>query len=339
MTTTTLPYHGIHAEAGASGAGPGGRAAAPARHVLSLADLELDEILYMVERGLRIKAGQLDPEALRGRTVGIYFQATSTRTRTSFTVGAARLGATVVTYGPGDLQTNTGETVEDTVRVLAGFLDALVVRAPADTNDMRDLALGGGGMSVVNAMSAREHPTQAIADLVTIREQFGGLEGIRVLYMGEGNNTAVALALGMARIPGMQLTLATPDGYGLPAGVMEQVEEFTRASGAVVEEHHRADQLPQGVDVVYTTRWQTTGTSKPDPDWRTRFAPFAVTEAVMEQVSRPSGTVFMHDLPAVRDEEVEATVLDGAQSIAIRQAHNKLFGAMAVLEWCLAGRI
>ncbi|HEU0079032.1 MAG TPA: hypothetical protein VFQ76_15370, partial [Longimicrobiaceae bacterium] len=134
----------------------------PTRHLLSLADLRLEELLHMVERGVRMKAGHFDPHALLGRVVGIYFQATSTRTRTSFTVGAARLGATVVAYGPGDLQTNTGETVDDTVRVLAGFLDGLVVRAPADTNDMRDLA-GQGRMSVVNAMSAREHPTQAIA--------------------------------------------------------------------------------------------------------------------------------------------------------------------------------
>jgi len=304
------------------------------RHLLTLARLEPDDLLHLVDRGLEMKRGA-GGRPLDGKSVGIYFRKTSTRTRTSFTVGAARLGATVVTYGPGDLQTNTGETLEDTTRVLSSFLDALVLRTAESLSEMETLA-GQSDMAVINAMADVEHPTQAIADLTTMKEQFGRLEGLDVLYLGEGNNTAAALALALGHIPGARLTLLTPEGYGLSPEVLALAREHASRSGAAVEEHHDAGHMPKGVDVVYATRWQTTGTSKPDPDWRSRFEPFRVTTGVMERASR-EGTVFMHDLPAHRGEDVQAEVLDGAQSIAFRQAGNKLFSAMAVLEWCVQG--
>jgi ornithine carbamoyltransferase len=238
----------------------------------------------------------------------------------------------VVAYGPDDLQTNTGETVEDTARVLGVMLDILVMRTAASLEEMRVFA-AQPRLRVVNAMSEGEHPTQAIADLTTMREHFGHLSGLHVLYLGEGNNTAAALALAIARIPGMRLTLLTPEGYGLDPAFAARASALAAEHGAEVQERHTPDP-PRGVDVVYTTRWQTTGTSKPDPDWRRAFLPFAVTRELMASVSRPSGTVFMHDLPAVRGEDVENEVLDGPQSIAWRQAENKLFSAAAVLEWC-----
>lgn len=308
----------------------------PVQHLLSVKDLDPSDLLYLVERGLRMRSARAPLDSLRGKAVGIYFRKTSTRTRTSFTVGGARLGATTIAYGPQDLQTNTGESIEDTARVLSGFLDALVIRTAETLAEMRTLA-GQDRMAVVNAMSENEHPTQAIADLTTLLEHFGRLQGLHVLYAGEGNNTAAALALAMSRIPDMRLTLLTPEGYGLSPEVLEESRAFARDSGAAVEEHHDLDHLPRGVDAVYTTRWQTTGTTKPDPEWRRYFEPFSVTPALMGEVAGP-GAVFMHDLPAVRGEEVAAEVLDGPQSIALRQAENKMYSAMAVLEWCVVGR-
>ncbi|HYW08684.1 MAG TPA: hypothetical protein VE913_17110 [Longimicrobium sp.] len=308
----------------------------PIRHLLSINDLDPSELTYLVERGVhhgreRTRAA----ETLRGMAVGIWFRKTSTRTRTSFTVGSARLGATPVAYGPADLQTNTGETVEDTARVLAGFLDALVLRSAGPVAEMRTLA-AQNRMAVVNAMSENEHPTQALADLTTMLEHFGRLRGLHVLYAGEGNNSAAALALAIGRLPGMRLTLLTPPGYGLAADTLAQARAFARESGSSVEERHDTESVPRGVDVVYTTRWQTTGTTKPDPEWRTTFEPFSVTDALMEHAAGPRG-VFMHDLPAHRGEEVHASVLDGPRSIALRQAENKLYSAMSVLEWCVVG--
>jgi ornithine carbamoyltransferase len=306
------------------------------RHLLSIKDLDPSELLYLVERGVHHRRAQTRAaETLRGSAVGIWFRKTSTRTRTSFTVGSARLGATPVAYGPTDLQTTTGETVEDTARVLSGFLDALVLRSAGPVAEMRTLA-DQERMAVVNAMSENEHPTQALADLTTMLDHFGRLRGLHVLYAGEGNNSAAALALAMSRLPGMRLTLLTPPGYGLAADTLAESRAYAAGSGSSVEEFHDMENVPRGVDVVYTTRWQTTGTTKPDPDWRTGFAPFAVTPALMQHAAGPQG-VFMHDLPAHRGEEVHAEVLDGPRSIALHQAENKLYSAMAVLEWCVAG--
>jgi ornithine carbamoyltransferase len=190
-------------------------------------------------------------------------------------------------------------------------------------------------MAVINAMSANEHPTQAIADLSTLLEAFGTLEGLRLLYLGEGNNTAAALAFAVALTPGMTLTAFTPNGFGLPPSVLDHAREVARRHGARIEQEHDLAKLPRGVEAVYTTRWQTMGEPKPVADWRQRFEPYGVTSALMKEVSKTSGTVFLHDLPAVRGADVESEVLDGPQSLAFRQAHHKLFGAMAVLEWCL----
>lgn len=302
------------------------------RDVISLRDLADADIESIVRRGVDLAADLEAHDApLRGRIVGVYFSKTSTRTRTSFTTGALRLGAQVITYGPGDLQLNTGETLEDTARVLGGMLDGLVVRTAGPQREMRTLA--EHCPAVVNAMSAEEHPTQALADLTTMSARFGGLKGLRVLYVGEGNNTAVALAYALSRFPRVELEFRTPRGYGLTPDVLAEASALAARSGGGVRESHDMLSLPAQADVVYTTRWQTTGTSKPDPRWREVFAPFQVDVSLM---SRYPDACFMHDLPAHRGEEVTAEVLDGPSSIAFEQARNKLHSAMAVLEWCLA---
>jgi len=193
-------------------------------------------------------------------------------------------------------------------------------------------------MPVVNAMSDSEHPTQAIADAITMKEHFGRLD-LHLLYIGEGNNTAAALALLTSRIPNARFTCVTPPDYGIPDSVLRLTSELAREHGSVIEQFHSMDSLPRKVDVIYTTRWITTGTSKTCADWKESFRPFAVTKELMECVSASERTIFMHDLPAVRGEEVEAAVLDGPSSIAFTQAQNKLYGAMAVLEWCMGEEI
>lgn len=306
------------------------------RHLLSLADIGPESLSLLVERGAAIAAGGgAGARPLEGKVVGIYFRGASTRTRTSFTVAALRLGAGTLAYGPNDLQLSTGETILDTARVLSGFIDALVIRTNGTMDEMRAFA-SQGRMAIVNAMSETEHPTQAVGDLVTIREAFGRLDGVHILYVGEGNNTAAALALAVSMTRGMRLTLVTPDGYGLARGTLDRAEEFCRQTGSVVEQHHDATRLPRQVDVVYATRWQTMGESKPDPDWKEKFVPYAVTRELMGRVSKPSGTFFMHDLPAVRGDDVTDEVLDGPQSLAFRQAEHKLTAAMAVLAWCVS---
>lgn len=309
----------------------------PVRHLLSIADVDGETLLSLVESAVAIAEGRWrDRRPLNDRVVGIYFRKTSTRTRTSFTVGAMKLGAHVLAYGPNDLQIATGETVPDTARVLANYLDALVIRTNESIDEMRQLA-NQDRMAVINAMSANEHPTQSIADLATLREHFGRLSGLHLLYMGEGNNSASAIALAVSRIAEVRLTLVTPEGYGLPARFIEEVQLSAAQLGSRIEQHHDVHHLPRAVDAVYTTRWLTMGVTKPDSDWVDRFRPYSVTPRIMEEVSKGDGsTVFLHDLPAMRGYEVADEVLDGPQSIAFRQAYHKMTSAMAVLNWCLA---
>lgn len=304
------------------------------RHLLSLTDVEPADLSRLVDQALVLAKNASSLLPLKGKIVGIYFRRTSTRTRTAFTAATIKLGGTPIAFGPNDLQIVTGETIQDTARALAQYLDALVIRTNETIEEMRTLA-SQSDMAIINAMSDVEHPTQALADLVTIKEVFGRLNGIKILYLGEGNNTASALAYATGMTEGMQLTLATPEGYGLPSSVLETANQLGRQRGSLIEQHHDPNNLPHGVDVVYTTRWQTMGDSKPDPNWKEKFIPFRVTQDLMQRVSHDN-TVFMHDLPAVRGDDVVDEVLDGPQSVAFQQSKNKMTSAMSVLAWCTA---
>jgi len=303
------------------------------RSLLSVNDIDDSEMHRILRRSAEIKSNRAAVrDVLAGKCVGVYFRATSTRTRTSFTLGAQLLGAETVVYGPSDLQVNTGESLADTGRVLGGYLDVLVVRAAGSHDAVKSLD-GGGTLPVINAMNDEEHPTQALSDLFTLQEERGALDGIKFLYVGEGNNTATALALSLSRFPGSEVTFLTPAGYGLPEPILRKAGENASAHEARIRELHNPDDFKANVDVVYTTRWQTTGTSKPDPNWRRDFAPFQVTTRLFERVSNGGNAILMHDLPAVRGEDVDSALLDGPRSIAFRQGHNKLYAAMALLEW------
>ncbi|HKG20383.1 MAG TPA: ornithine carbamoyltransferase [Blastocatellia bacterium] len=305
-----------------------------ARHFLSISDLQPEDLSRLIDDSLAIARSGSPARPLEGKIVGIFFRCSSTRTRTAFSVGALKLGAQTMHYGPNDLQIVTGESIHDTGKVLSGYLDALVLRSNGERAEMEALA-DQSEMSVINAMSEDEHPTQAIADLVTIKEAMGRLDDIHVLYVGEGNNTTSALALAMSKLRGMQLTVVTPQGYGLPDDFMHRVIDQGRRNGTVITQTHDLTSLPRSVDVVYTTRWQTMGVPKEDLNWREKFEPYRVTPAFMAEVSKRAGTIFLHDLPAIRGNEVVDEVLDGPNSVAFRQAQHKLTSAMAVLSWCL----
>ncbi|MFF3644210.1 ornithine carbamoyltransferase [Streptomyces sp. NPDC002564] len=304
----------------------------PETGLFSLADLPVDTVTRLADRAVELHH---DPAAhtrpLAGRTVGVLFTEPSTRTRTAFTVAAVRLGAAPVTYGPGDLQLSTGEAVEDTGRVLGSMLDGLVARTAGPLADLRTLSRHGH-LPVVNAMATEEHPSQGLCDLATLRLVLGDLGGLRLLYVGEGNNTATALALALSGIPGCEATFACPPGYGLPDDLLTTARKRAAHCGATLTHRDTAHALPTGVDVVYTTRWQTTGTSKPDAAWRERFRPFHIDEEFM---TRRPGALFLHDLPAHRGDEVTGAVLDGPRSVAWTQAAMKLSSATAVLEHAL----
>lgn len=294
------------------------------RSLISLLDISGEDVAGIVDNAVKY-AEQRPPRTLEGRAVGIYFRRSSTRTRTSFWRAATLLGADTIAFGPDDLQLTTGETLADTARVLSGYLALLVVRTNDDMAELRELD-AAGGLGVVNALTRYEHPTQALADLATLQEEFGQLADRHLVYAGEGNSTAQALVFATALTPGLRLTLVTPPGYGLPAAV-------TATEPDRVRQCHSFDDVDGPADAVYTSRWQTMGVAKDDPEWITAFLPYRVTDEVLDRIGT-ARTVFLHDLPAVRGQEVTDEVLDGPRSRAWRQSLHKMTAATAVLQWC-----
>jgi ornithine carbamoyltransferase len=305
------------------------------RGLLTLSTVTREDLERLAARsGELFRDGNAHDRPLRDAVVGVLFSKTSTRTRTAFSTGTVRLGGFPLLYGPGDLQTNTGESIHDTGRVFGAMLDLLVARTAGPLGELRELSRAGD-LAVINAMTAEEHPTQGICDIATMSLELGTLEGLSVLYVGEGNNTAAALAYGLSLLPRCRITFATPRGYGVDPQILEDAAKRALEAGGAVRQVHDLDDLPADVDVVYTTRWQTTGTVKDSAGWREVFRPFYVDERLLE---RWPAARFMHDLPAHRGEEVSGAVLEGPRSIAWTQAKMKLASAMAVLEWAARDR-
>jgi ornithine carbamoyltransferase len=303
-------------------------------HFLSIDDITTDQLIDIVNNGVELAINNKPEKVLQDKVIGMFFAGYSTRTRTSFSSAALRLGASIIQFGPNDLQLCTGETAKDSGLVLSQYLDALVVRTNGKDQQMRDLAIQSG-MKVINAMSESEHPTQIIADLITIQEEFGRLSNINIVYLGEGNNTAVAMVKAISKIPCMKLTLLTPKGYGVDHDMLKKAKNSASLIGTTIIEIHSIEDLPDDADVVYTTRWETMGVGHPDPDWKLSFHPFKVTQQVMDKANTKGEAIFMHDLPAVRGEDVDSCVLDGLQSRAFRQAFHKMSAAMSVLSFVL----
>lgn len=305
-------------------------------HLISIQDLDTGSLQELIAAGQRLAAGELDfSNELRGKLVGLYFSKPSTRTRTSFFAAVHRMGGAAITYSAGDLQTTTGESLADTGMALGLYLDAFVMRTNGSTDEMAGIADSAGGMPVINALSKVEHPTQAIADLITLQQEFGRLAGKHLLYMGGWNNTAASLVLAISKLPQMTVTVITPPRIAPDAAMVAAIRRNAEDTGSVVNLSHNPHELPRNVDAVYATRWQSMGEDPEDPKWREGFQGFKITRSLMRAVSH-SRTIFMHDLPAHRDFEVEAEVLDGPSSRIRRQAFNKMISAMCVLQRCVA---
>ena len=304
------------------------------RALLSLADLRSEDVSEIGDIAFRY--GQDRPKFsghLHGTRVGLVFTAPSTRTRVSFWSAALTLGCDVLHMGPADLQLTTGETWGDTGAVLANYLDAAVVRTNGPRRDLEILA--DHVPATINALTYDEHPTQAIADLCAMREHFGDVERLRIAYLGLVNNTARALALLVCKTRQLTLDVYSPRGLGF--SVNEIASLNTMKDGDPVRQYDEVPILPTPADVVYTCRWQSMGVPHQDADWLSRFLPFAVTKETMRRFSGSTRAVFMHDLPAVRDQEVSSRILDGddATSLVSRQVYHKESAAAAALLWTL----
>jgi ornithine carbamoyltransferase len=288
----------------------------PASHFLTGEELDREELLTLLERAEELKAGRdrgEGSESLAGRSVALIFEKPSTRTRISFEIGVAELGATPIVLRADELQLTRGESIGDTARILSGYLHGIVIRSGSDER-VRELA-AGSTVPVVNGLTPQHHPCQALADLLTLKERFGELEGLRLAYVGDGNNMARSLAV-LGGIAGVEVVVASPPGYRIEDGLAQLTDDPRDAVS--------------GADAVYTDVWVSMGDEAEAERRRADLAPYQVNEELLAAAA--DRAVALHCLPAHPGEEITADVLYGERSAVWDQAENRLHAQKALLE-------
>lgn len=297
------------------------------RHFLSLMDWSGPDLRSLLDLAADFKAHPLAKRgALAGRTLALIFQKPSTRTRVSFQVAMTRLGGESMVLSPSDMQLGRGETIEDTARVLSRYVDAVMARV-FDHADVERLT--AGTVPVINGLSDRLHPCQALADVLTLRQRFGEERGVTLAYVGDGNNVCHSLINAAARL-GIVLRVATPEGYGPDPAIVAAAQ----GEGAEVLITRDAHEAVAGARAVYTDTWASMGQEAQAAERRRIFAPYRVDAELMRRAEPDA--VFLHCLPAHRGEEVTDEVLDGPRSLVLDQAENRLHTEQALLLTLLA---
>jgi ornithine carbamoyltransferase len=294
------------------------------RDFLTLTDLTAEELDALIKRAFELKSGK-DANAcpLIGKSIGIYFEKASTRTRISFQTGIYQLGAQAIYIEPSELQLGRGETIEDTARVVSRYLHGFVMRTFAHKTLVSFAQ--NATIPVINGLTDLHHPCQALADIMTIKEKKGEIEGLRVVYIGDGNNVANSL-IEAALLTGMDLTLACPKGYEPD----DNVYETAVSRGARVRIMSDPLKAIKGADVVYTDVWVSMGQEQGAQEKKKAFKGFQVNKALISN-AKPDAIV-MHCLPAHRGEEITDEVIDSTQSVVLDQAENRLHTQKALLE-------
>ena len=299
------------------------------RDFLSLHDFAPAEVTGLIEAALAWKQGTVPAvrsHPLSGKSIALLFLKPSTRTRVAFEVATAMLGAHPVCLQGGEMQLARGETIGDTARVLSQLVDGVVIRAFGH-RDVEELA-AAATIPVVNGLTDLLHPSQALADLITLRERFGRLAGLTLTYVGDGNNVCHSLCFAAAKT-GLHLRVASPAGYEPHPDVLAAARADARATGGRIEVTADPRAAVEGVDAVYTDTWVSMGFEAGADARRRALGPFRVDAALMA-LAAPHA-VFMHDLPAHRGEEVTDEVMDGPNSVVFPQAGNRLHAAKAIL--------
>lgn len=300
------------------------------RDFLSLADLSRSEMDALLKRSLVLKRRwkkSLVDSPLAGKSLGLIFDKPSTRTRVSFEVAMTQLGGHPVYLDPGTTQIKRGEPIADSARVLSRYLDGVVIR----TFDQATVEEWGrwSSVPVINGLTDLLHPCQVFCDLLTIIEKRGNYKGLKIAYIGDGNNIANTWVQAAALLD-IALSLACPRGYQPNAKFLA---EATRGRKARIELTRDPWQAVQGSDVVYTDVWASMGQEKERKERHKRFQGYQVNTALLRRAKR--GALVMHCLPAHAGEEISSEVLEGPQSVVFDQAENRLHGQKAILEWLL----
>ncbi|MFC5735690.1 ornithine carbamoyltransferase [Cytobacillus gottheilii] len=297
---------------------------------LTLADYSTEEI-----KGLLLKAQQLkqgiysgeDPTPLKGKILGMIFEKSSTRTRVSFEAGMLQLGGHALYLNSSDLQIGRGESVADTAKVLSSYVDGIMIRT--FSHKLIEELAEHATIPVINGLTDLYHPCQALADMLTILEEKGSLKGIKLVYVGDGNNVAHSLLIASAKL-GINMTIACPKGYEPQQTVLQLAKEFAQKSGAEIDVNYDVEESVKNADVIYTDVWTSMGQEEENEKRLMIFKDYQVNEELMALAKQDS--IFLHCLPAHRGEEVTAAVIDGPNSSVFNQAANRLHVQKALLS-------
>ena len=295
------------------------------RDFLRVFDLNKDEFFSLINKAIYFKKSKgLFNNSLSGKSIGMIFEKPSTRTRVSFEVATYQLGGYSVYLSPRELQLSRGETIKDTAQVLSRYLDAVVIRTFSH-NIIEEFAKWST-VPVINALTDEHHPCQALADIMTIMEKKGRLQGIKLTFVGDGNNVANSLIEASALV-GIKINIATPEGCEPLKEIIEKATDFTE-----VKVFHDPQEAVKDADVVYTDVWLSMGEEE-NIKKKEKFKGFQLNTELLKKAK--SDVIIMHCLPAHRGEEITDEVLDSPQSVVLDQAENRLYTEKAILEFLL----
>ncbi len=304
------------------------------RDLLSISDLTQDEIYHMLSKAMELKRLlrlELAHRYLEGKVVALIFYKPSTRTRVSFESGISQMGGHSIYLNVEDLQLSRGETIEDTGSVISKYVDAIVIRA--FSQKMIENMAKAAKVPVINGLTDEQHPCQALADLMTILEKKDRLAGLKLVYMGDGNNVANSLILAASKV-NMSVSVVTPAGYEPKASVVRAAEKSVNSPRCKVEVTNKAKQAIRNADVVYTDVWVSMGQEDESEERLKIFRPYQVNEEILSYAK--DDAIVMHCLPAHRGEEITSDVFDRFQQVIFEQAENRLHVQKALLMLLLA---
>ncbi|MCY8838359.1 ornithine carbamoyltransferase [Bacillus atrophaeus] len=296
------------------------------KDLLTLKDLSEADISALLTEAADLKQNKIQP-IFQGKTLAVIFEKSSTRTRVSFEAGMAQLGGNALFLSQKDLQLGRGETVADTAKVLSGYVDAIMIRT-FEHEKVEELA-EHADIPVINGLTDKYHPCQALADLLTIKEIKGKLKGVKVAYIGDGNNVAHSLMVGCAKM-GCDVSIASPKGYEVLDEAVNAAKEYAGVSGSSITLTADPVEAAKGADVIYSDVFTSMGQEAETNERLTVFTPYQVNASLVKH-AKPDYT-FLHCLPAHREEEVTAEIIDGPNSAVFQQAENRLHVQKALLK-------
>lgn len=298
-------------------------------HLISLNDLSLEEIEQILNLSEKLKKQQKEGvphQHLKGKTLGMIFTKSSTRTRVSFEVGMFQLGGYALFLSSNDIQLGRGESIYDTAQVLSRYLDGIMIRT-FDHSDVEDLAKYGT-IPVINGLTDLMHPCQILADLFTVYEHKGTLKGLKMAYLGDGNNIAHSLLHGCSKV-GMDIAVASPKGYTCDEKIISEAKESAKISGSKVIITEDPVEAIKDADVVYTDTWVSMGQESEKQERIKVFEPYRVDGNLFTKAKEDA--IFLHCLPAYRGYEVSNEIIDGPQSVVFDEAENRLHVQKAIM--------